>query len=108
MTSDQRGSVTKGLGWTMSDGAAKGNNPKLWEKFLADLDEKLQLGLLDRLRRVTAYHFESETLFLEAGSPDDEAYLQKGANFTQLCLLAQDSTGVESVKIRATTVTPKS
>lgn len=87
----------------MSDGAAKGNNPTLWEKFLADLDDKLQLGLLDRLRRIQAYHFESETLFLEAGSKDDEAYLQKGAHFQQLCLLAQDSTGVTEVKFRSIT-----
>ena len=85
----------------MSDGVAKGNNPKLWDKLLADLDEKLQLGLLDRLRRVQAYHFESEILFLEAGSPDDEAYLKKGSHFTQLCLLAQDSTGVTEVKFRS-------
>ena len=85
----------------MSDGEAKGNNPKLWDKLLADLDEKLQLGLLDRLRRVQAYHCESETLFLEAGSPEDEAYLQKGSHFTQLCLLAQDSTGVSEVKFRS-------
>jgi hypothetical protein len=85
----------------MSDGVAKGNNPTLWEKFLADLDEKLQLGLLDRLRRVHAYHFESDTLFLEAGSREDETYLQKGAHFTQLCLLAQDSTGVTEVKFRS-------
>ena len=84
----------------MSDGVAKGNNPALWEKFLADLDEKLQLGLLDRLRRVQAYHFESDTLFLEPGSKEDEAYLQKGAQFTQLCLLAQDSTKVTEVKLR--------
>ncbi len=84
----------------MSDGAAKGNNPALWEKFLADLDEKLQLGLLDRLRRVQGYHFESDTLFLEPGSKDDEAYLQKSAQFTQLSLLAQHSTGVSEVKFR--------
>jgi len=84
----------------MSDGVAKGNNPALWEKFLADLDEKLQLGLLDRMRRVQAYHFESDTLFLEPGSKDDEAYLQKGAQFTQLCLLVQDSTGASEVKFK--------
>ncbi len=88
---------------SMSDGAAKGNNPKLWEKFLADLDEKLQLGLLDRLRRVKAYHFESDTLFLEAGTPEDDAYLRKGVNFTQLELLAQDSTKVQVVKVRELT-----
>jgi len=84
----------------MSDGVAKGNNPALWEKFLADLDEKLQLGLLDRMRRVQAYHFESDILFLEPGSKDDEAYLQKGAQFTQLCLLVQDSTGASEVKFK--------
>ncbi|MEY4667659.1 MAG: hypothetical protein RL518_358 [Pseudomonadota bacterium] len=84
----------------MSDGVAKGNNPVLWEKFLADLDEKLQLGLLDRMRRVQAYHFESDTLFVEPGSKEDEAYLKKSAQFTQLCLLAQDSTGVTEVKFR--------
>jgi hypothetical protein len=87
----------------MSDGVAKGNNPALWEKFLADLDEKLVLGLLDRMRRVQAYHFESETLFLEPGSKEDESYLQKGAQFTQLCLLAQDSTGVTEVKFKPVT-----
>jgi hypothetical protein len=85
----------------MSDGAAKGNNPTLWEKFLADLDEKLQLGLLDRLRRITAYHFESDILFLEAANPDDDAYLRKGVNFTQLELLAQDSTKVREVRLRS-------
>lgn len=85
----------------MSDGEAKGNNPTLWEKFLADLDEKLQLGLLDRLRRTKAYHFESDTLFLEAGSPEDEAYLKKPATFTQLELLAQDSTKVREVRLRS-------
>jgi hypothetical protein len=85
----------------MSDGVAKGNNPKLWEKLLTDLDEKLQLGLLDRLRRVQAYHFESDILFLETGSPEDETYLRKGSHFTQLCLLAQDSTGVTDVKFRS-------
>ena len=91
----------------MSDGAAKGNNPVLWKKFLADLDEKLQLGLLDRMRRVQAYHFESDILFLEPGSKEDEAYLQKGAQFTQLCLLAQDSTGVSEVKFRPVAPTEK-
>ena len=113
MVSDRRGSVTKisagilsrrvkkGKWWHMSDGAAKGNNPTLWEKFLADLDEKLQLGLLDRLRRITAYHFESDILFLEAANPDDDTYLRKGVNFTQLELLAQDSTKVREVRLRS-------
>lgn len=84
----------------MSDGAAKGNNPKMWEKLLNDLDEKLQLGLLDRLRRVEGYHFESDTLFVDASSKEDQGYLTKAVNFQQLSLLAQQSTGVERVVIR--------
>ena len=84
----------------MSDGKVKGNNPELWGKLLEDLDEKLQLGLLDKLRRVQGYHFEGQVLFLEAGSEDDEAYLSKPATFTQLNVLAQESTGVEEVKIK--------
>lgn len=84
----------------MSDQVTKGNNQELWNKFLADLDEKLQLGLLDRLRRIKGYHFEGSTLIIEAGSADDEIYLKKGSHFTQLSLLAHDSTGVEEVKFR--------
>lgn len=100
MLSDRRGGLYQERR-AMSEGAAKGNNPALWDKFLADLDEKLQLGLLDRLRRVQAYHFESEILFIEPGSADDESYLNKGAQFQQLVLLAEHSTGVREVKIRS-------
>ena len=84
----------------MSDGKIKGNNPELWGKLLEDLDEKLQLGLLDKLRRAQGYHFEGQVLFLEAGSEEDQTYLSKPAVFTQLTVLAQESTGVEEVKIR--------
>ncbi len=83
----------------MADSKARGNNPDLWDKLLFDLDEKLQLGLLDRLRRVAAYHFESETLFLDPATPEDAAYLTKGATFQQLELLAQDSAMVREVRV---------
>ena len=84
----------------MSDDSARGNNPKLWSKLLEQLDEKLQLALLDRLRRAETYHFEGETLFLEAGSENDEHYLQRPITLQQLELLAQDATGVSEVKIK--------
>jgi hypothetical protein len=84
----------------MSNGSTKGNNPELWSKLLADLDEKLQLGLLDKLRRIQGYHFEGDTLFLEAASEDDEAYLSKSATLQHLELLAQDATGVREVRIK--------
>jgi hypothetical protein len=83
----------------MTDSKARGNNPDLWDKLLSDLDEKLQLGLLDRLRRVAAYHFESEILFIDPATPEDANYLTKGATFQQLELLAQDSTKVREVKV---------
>lgn len=84
----------------MSDGAAKGNNPELWEKLLAELDEKLQLGLLDRMRRVKAYHFESGILFIEPGTVDDDSYLRKGGTLQHLELIAQDATGIRELRLR--------
>lgn len=84
----------------MTDGSAKGNDPAKWEKLLADLDEKLQLGLLTRLRRVTSYHFEGDLLFIEPGSVDDENYLSKPATLQQLCVLAHDSLMVREVALK--------
>ena len=85
----------------MSSGAAKGNNPILWDKLLTELDEKLQLGLLDRVRRVKAYHFESDTLFIEFASAEDESYFKKGGALQHLELIAQDATGVRELRIRS-------
>ncbi len=84
----------------MSSGSAKGNNPELWGKLLTDLDEKLQLGLLDKLRRIQGYHFEGDVLFIEAGSDDDETYLSKPATLQHLEVLAQDATGVRELRIK--------
>lgn len=79
---------------------SKGNNPALWEKLLEGLDEKLQLGLLDKLRRISTYHFEEETLFIQAGTPEDEEYLKKETVLHQLELLTQDIVKIEKVKIK--------
>jgi hypothetical protein len=84
----------------MVDVTGKGNNPELWSKLLNDLDEKLQLGLLDKLRRCRAYHFESETLIIEAGTEADEAYLRKAAVSQQLEVLVQEATGATEVKVK--------
>lgn len=88
------------MGQDPSDKVTNGNNPELWTKLIEMLDEKLQLALLDRIRRTHAYHFEKETLILEAGSNDDEQYLKKPSTLQQLELLAQDATGVREVKIK--------
>ena len=83
----------------MSDSKARGNSPELWEKLLTELDEKLQLGLLDRLRRVTAYHFETEILFIDPATLEDSTYLTKGTTFQQLEIFAQGATDIREVRI---------
>jgi hypothetical protein len=80
--------------------AAKGNKPELWDKLLALLDDKLQLGLLDHLKRATSYHFEADTLFVEPGTPEDCKYLSKDAVLQQLHIFAQDACKVEQIKIK--------
>lgn len=78
----------------------KGNRPELWEKLLESLDEKLQLGLLDYLRRISSYHFEDDVLTIQTGSPEDADYLAKPAVLQHLELLAEDATGVRRVKVQ--------
>ena len=83
----------------MSESKARGNCPELWEKLLTELDDKLQLGLLDRLRRVSSYHFETEILFIDPASIDDANYLNKGATLQQLTVFAEDAAHVREVRI---------
>jgi hypothetical protein len=79
----------------------KGNNPERWQKLLDVLDEKLQLGLLDHLRKVAAYHFEENILIIQPQTEDSREYLTKDTVLKQLELFAQDATGVEKIKIEA-------
>lgn len=81
--------------------SGKGNNPELWNKLLADLDEKLQFGLLERLRRVQSYHFEGDTLFIQPANQDDHLYLSKPAFLQQLQVFASHSSKVETIKVKA-------
>lgn len=80
--------------------SSKGNNSTLWQKLLDELDEKLQFGLLERLRRISSYHFEDDVLFIEPGTAEDEQYLSKSAVFTQLQIFAQGAVKVDKVKLR--------
>lgn len=77
----------------------KGNNPQAWDKLLAVLDDKLQLGLLEHLRRVHTYHIEDQVLAIQAGNLNDQEYLLRDPVFHQLELLAQDAIKVEKLKI---------
>lgn len=78
----------------------KGNDPKRWDALLEYLDEKLQLGLLDNLRKVSAYHFEDKVLYLECSTPEVEKYLGKDSVLQQLTVIAQDVCNVDEVKIK--------
>jgi hypothetical protein len=80
--------------------ASKGNDPERWGKLLEVLDDKLQLSLLEHLKKVSSYHFEEDILYIEPGSPDIEKYFQKDSAIQQLQLLAQDAIGIEKVKIK--------
>lgn len=91
----------------MTDEQTRGNCPERWQKLLSELDEKLQLGLLDRLRRVEAYHFETEILFIDPASPEDAEYLTKGATLQQLQIFAGDSANVSEVRICSAGKFPK-
>ncbi len=84
----------------MSDSQIKGNDPARWEKLLACLDEKLQLGLLGHLRKITSYTFEGQCLIVEPGSEEQATYLRRDSVFHHLELLAQDSVGIEKIEIR--------
>lgn len=78
----------------------KGNNPESWEKLLTELDDKLQFGLLEPLRRVSSYHFEDDTLFIDPGTPEDLKYLSKSTVVQQLQVFVQGSIGIDKVKIK--------
>lgn len=78
---------------------AKGNDPQRWESLLKLLDEKLQLGLLDHLKKVNSYHFEDDTLFLEPASKEEAQYLARESVVQQLKLLAQDVVRITEVKV---------
>ncbi len=70
---------------------AQGNAPTAWAALLELLDERMQLGLLERLRRCKVYHFEGSLLMLEAGNPADRDYLCKTAVQQQLVVFAKDT-----------------
>jgi len=80
----------------------KGNNPERWDKLLQVLDEKLQLGLLDHLRKVEVYHFEENILFIQPSTNESLEYLKKDTVLKQLEVLAQDAINVDKIKIDKT------
>lgn len=84
----------------MINSAIKGNDRGRWEKYLNALDEKLQLGLLDHLRKVAGYHFEGDVLYIEPATAEEMTYLSRDPVLQQLQLHAQDSIGITEVRIK--------
>jgi hypothetical protein len=77
-----------------------GNDSEKWEKILSFLDEKLQFGALERLRRVSSYHFESDTLTIEIDNIADFEYLNKATTKTQLQIFANDACGINKIEVK--------
>lgn len=83
----------------MNASSSKGNSPELWEKFLNALDEKLQLGLLGHMKRVTSYHFEEDILYIQPDNNADYQYLKEDSHFQQMEILAKATLDVDRVKL---------
>ena len=83
----------------MRAASSRGNDPARFEKLLDALDEKLQFGLLDQLIRCNSYHFEGDTLHIQAENTQDYENLNRNGTRQQLTFLAQDATGISGVKI---------
>jgi len=83
----------------MNGSVNKGNNTECWTALLDSLSEKLQLNLLDKLRKVTSYHFEDGKLFIIPSSFAEYEYFLKDHVAKQLNLLAQDACKVKKVEI---------
>lgn len=84
----------------MTDSAGSDSDAKMWNKLISCLDDKLQFGLLERVRRVVEYKFEGDTLIVAPGSSEDAAYLRKDSVHQQLTLFAEQSTKVKRVIVR--------
>ncbi len=74
----------------MHPSSKRGNNPELWGKLLDLLDDKLQLGLLDHLKRVTSYHFEDSIFTVQPERKSDYEYLSKSSVSQQLTIFVKD------------------
>jgi hypothetical protein len=86
----------------MTPSSGRGNDPERWEKLLKELDDKLQLGLLDQLRKISSYHFENaELLLIEPSSAEQMKYLTKPFVLQQLEVFASESIGVKKVSVKS-------
>ncbi len=81
----------------MHPSSKRGNNPEAWNKLLELLDDKLQLGLLDHLKRVSSYHVEDKTLTLQPENTKDHEYLSKSGVAQQLSIFAREACKCEKV-----------
>lgn len=84
----------------MHPSTQKGNSPEAWNGLLEGLDQKLQLGLLDHLKRVSSYHFEDNILTIEMAKESDFEYLTRSAVLQQLQIFVKDITGIEKTEVK--------
>ncbi|HMO02947.1 MAG TPA: hypothetical protein PKD37_07870 [Oligoflexia bacterium] len=77
----------------------RGNNAEAWDLLVQSLDDKLQFALLERIKRVAAYHLEDTTLIIQPGNADDFEYLNTTTILQQLSIFAEAAIGVKEVKL---------
>jgi hypothetical protein len=87
----------------MHPSCKKGNNPEAWNKLLELLDDKLQLGLLDHLKRVASYHIEDKTLTIQPETQKDHDYLNKNSVAQQLVVFAGEACKCDKVLLNTPT-----
>ena len=74
----------------------------MWQKLLDSLDDKMQFGLLNALRATTTYHFEGDSLYLEANKATS-AYLANHNNLNMLKIYATSAVAVKNISIKEIT-----
>lgn len=87
----------------MNEDNSTNKESQLWQALLHALDEKLQLGLLDHLKRSDSYAIEGDTLLITPANEKDEQYLRKEETINHLLLIAEDAIGIKAVTIRPIT-----
>jgi len=80
--------------------SSRGNDPERWLKLLSVLDDRLQFGLLEQLKKIQAYHFEESMLYIEASNKETEEYLLKSSVAQQLSLFTEFVGLTNGAKVR--------
>ncbi len=71
----------------------------LWSKILELLEEKLQMGLLQQARSVSAARVEGHDLVLKVITPEAKEFFSAEVNQQRLLILARSIASFERVRV---------